>query len=126
MTTEHIYTAGGHQRAIHNLPVYGETVAYAIERHDAAANDQATYVEMTDDADHVVRSGKASWHRVEGDKGYLTGATAIRLANGCSGWVKLYVGGLNGPDAGCVGELTRINAVLASVNADLRFCAAVA
>ena len=126
MNTQHVYTCKGNQRAIFGVAKYGETIAFSIELHHAAPTDNPTYLEMTDDADAVVRSGKATWHPVNGATGYIAGATALRVANNNSGWTKLNLEWVEGPDAACIGLATRNNAILATINADMRFCAAAA
>lgn len=125
--TQHAYTGKGRQRPIRTSIIHGETIHFSIELHDAAAGDELTYLEMTDDVIPIKRVlpdyTAAKWHRVDGATGYLTGATAIRLVNGCSGYTKLHVRGVEGPDAGCIGLATRNNALLASINADMRVIA---
>lgn len=122
MNTEHVYTSKGTQRAVYGLARYGETVRFAVIGAPAG-----TYIEICDDADEIARSGNGEWNRVEGLDGFVTGATALRLVNGDGQGLaitKLFLEGVSGPDAGCLGELTRMNARLATMNRDMRVCAA--
>ncbi|WP_442577824.1 hypothetical protein ACSBOB_19960 [Mesorhizobium sp. ASY16-5R] len=122
MKSDHIYTCKGKQRAVF-VSAYGETIAFNVERAPAG-----TFLEMTDDAADVVRSGKAQWHRVNTLGGLLTGATAIRLSVGESpdGFTRLAIATAKDPMDGVTGSLTRMNAQLDTANRDLRACVALA
>ena len=120
MKTQHFYTFAGNQR---HVMIEG-TVAYTLENAPAGS---AVY--YTDDSVETVRAGKSSWIKLLDNTGVVTGATALRveLAKPIDFFALLTVErGITDPVLGCAGELARMNATLAAVNADLRFCAAVA
>ena len=120
MKTLHYYTSAGNQR---HVAVEG-TVSYILEH---APEGSAVY--YTDDSIEIVRAGKARWTKLLDSSGVVSGATAIRASLGKPlEFFALFTveHGVTDPVLGCAGELARMNAVLAAVNADLRFCAALA
>jgi hypothetical protein len=120
MNTQHYYTSTGFQRYV---KVEG-TVRYDLETAPAGS---AVY--YTDDSIESVRAGKANWTKLLDNSGVIAGATALRVEVGTpnASFALLTVEhGVTDPVLGCAGELARMNATLAVVNADLRFCADVA
>ncbi|MGD9477052.1 hypothetical protein [Shinella sp. G-2] len=81
----------------------------------------------TDDTTNAVRAGKARWTKLLDNSGTVSGATALRVELGKSlDFFALFTveHGAADPVLGCAGELARMNATLAAVNADLR-CTAI-
>lgn len=120
MNTHHYYTFAGFQR---HIAING-TVRYNLA---TAPEGSAAY--YTDDSIETVRAGKASWTKLLDNSGVVSGATALRvnIAKPLDFFALFTVErGIDDPILGCAGELARMNATLAAVNADMRFCAAAA
>lgn len=117
MKTQHYYTFAGYQR---HVAVEG-TVTYKLEHAPAGSG-----VHYTDESIEAVRAGKARWTKLLDNSGVVSGATALRVEIAKPlDFLALFTveHGVTDPVLGCAGELARMNATLAAVNADLRFCA---